>query len=545
MSKNKKPTDPKALKRQRDRFIAFAFASSDMFLEISQEGRVAYATGASVSITGFENEDILGKKWLELFSTYDQAQALNFFENARAGKRCGPVLVQLNENLSKRKALLSALRMPEDPNFYITLGFSNMLMGKLAGEMKRQMRGAILDRGRFIQHAQETMQVASSLGQDVDLTLFDFGRTEEIKEQFGDDWPRTMEAISDFLQTQSIDGQAAGCISEGRFSLIHEKDVDTKFIEERIQTIITDFDPTKEEYEFKFKTIESDLSKLSDKETDHAIVYTINEFDRSGLDSPIESLNSGYQSYASANEQRIKDFENLIERMDFSLYFQPVVDINTEEVSHYEILSRFDRGDTLEWLTFGEDIGMAPAFDGAVVERVMTHLKHKGATSNTKYSVNISSQSLLTKDFLEKLLEKLEVMPKLPERLMFEITDSGYLTDLGQFRSFISQLQDKGFKVALDDFDANTAAFHYLQKLPVDYVKLDGKFTRRLLTSRRDAAMVKTLAETCNDLNIGLIAETVEEKAQAEILKEMGVKYAQGYFYGKAENAPSFTPPKK
>ncbi|MCB9983168.1 MAG: EAL domain-containing protein [Rhodospirillales bacterium] len=539
-------TDSSELKKQRDRFLAFAFASADLLLEISMEGRITYALGASKSLTGFEDSDIVGKKMLELFSVYDQAQVQNIYENAQAGRRCGPIMVDLNELISKRKAVFTAMRMPKDPNFYITLGFSNLLMSKIAGELSSKSTGRILNRADFIEQAKDTIDIARSIGQDIGMTLFDFTPTKEDKERIGkDNWNKLIDSMSNFLQSQAIDGQAATMIAEGKYGVIHEKGLNSDFIRERLETIAAENDPEGTGFEIQSKTVHADLKSLSDHDAARALVYTINEFERQGTALTIESLNTGLKDYVDANAQRMKKFQGIIERQDFTLHFQPIVELKTKDVSHYEILTRFAEGDTQEWVMFGEDLGLAPAFDMAVCERAINHIKHKGGGSRTIFSVNLSGQSVQDKDFTKKLIEKLLKQTDLHKRLMFEITESSHIKELDKVCNFIEQLQQNNFAVALDDFGAGAASFQYLQKLPVDYVKIDGKYIRKLLSSKRDAAMVKNLTQMCKDLDIKVIAEFVEEQAQADILLEIGVDYAQGYLYGKPESAPSFTPPKK
>ncbi len=108
--------------------------------------------------------------------------------------------------------------------------------------------------------------------------------------------------------------------------------------------------------------------------------------------------------------------------------------------------------------------------------------------------------------------------------------------------NFIGILQERGFKVCLDDFGAGSASFQYLQKLHVDYLKIDGQYTRKLLTSQRDAVMVKNLARMCADLGVTVIAEFVETRGQASLLREMGVPLAQGFLYSKPLLKPDFDP---
>lgn len=142
-------------------------------------------------------------------------------------------------------------------------------------------------------------------------------------------------------------------------------------------------------------------------------------------------------------------------------------------------------------------------------------------------------------------MEKLGNQNNLHERLIFEVTESGHIKDRSKIQKFIEQLKSLKFTITLDDFGTNAATIQHLQKLPVDYVKISGKYIRKILSSGRDAATVKNLTKIGKEHNIKVIAEFVEEQAQADMLMEIGVDYGQGYLFGKPETAPSFTPPKK
>ena len=144
--------------------------------------------------------------------------------------------------------------------------------------------------------------------------------------------------------------------------------------------------------------------------------------------------------------------------------------------------------------------------------------------------------------FFKTLIAKLDLHQHLAKRIIFEITESTTIKELDLVNNFIKVLQDRGFKVCLDDFGAGSASFQYLQKLHVDYLKIDGQYTRKLLTSQRDAVMVKNLARMCQDLGITAIAEVVESPEQAALIKEMGIPLAQGFLYSKPLLKPDFDP---
>ncbi|MDB5490219.1 MAG: hypothetical protein JWO78_68, partial [Micavibrio sp.] len=137
---------------------------------------------------------------------------------------------------------------------------------------------------------------------------------------------------------------------------------------------------------------------------------------------------------------------------------------------------------------------------------------------------------------------KLSMNKELADRIIFEITESNTIKDFDTVNHFIQVLKGDGFKVCLDDFGVGSASFQYLHKLHVDYVKVDGSYTRKILTSDRDAIMVKNLTQMCKDLKTVVIAEMVESREQATLLQSLGIEFGQGYLFGRPSGKPEYTP---
>lgn len=535
------------LKQQRDRFLAFSFATSDLLMEIAGDDKIAYTLGAAKGMTGIDDKDIVGTRWLDLFASADRPTLMSMKKKAVPGRRAGPYLVTISGTDGKeKKAVISGIKMPDSDQFYITLAFGSILMGKLGDSNRQIAEGELLDKQSFAEAAQEALSMARSMGQDVDMTLLDLSTDKDAIARLGEaGWNELKDSVGQLIRSQSIDGQTAAEIGDGQFSVVHDTGINSDDLREQISMIAKESDPTGEGIEVASKTVTADLENLSERDAARALFYTISEFERKGTDLTIESLNSGFKAYVSANAHKIKEFQNVIERLDFSLHFQPIVDLVTEEASHYEMLCRFDKGDTLEWVMFGEDVGLAPEFDMAVCERALNYIKYKGTSSTAKFAINLSGQSIEDEEFVTRLMKTLDGHEKIEDRVMFEITESTEIKDLEKVNDIVGRFHDKGFKVCLDDFGAGSASFQYLQALDVDYVKIDGKYTRKLMTSQRDVSLVKNLTNMCKDLDIKVVAEFVETQEEADLLREMGVDYAQGYFFGKAEPAPSYEPKKK
>ncbi|WP_435641515.1 EAL domain-containing protein [Micavibrio aeruginosavorus] len=532
------------IKKQRDRFLAFSFATSDLLIEVAEDGTIAYALGAARSLVGINDKSLMGLRWLDMFSPNDRTTLSSMKERARMAQRCGPVLVTLEETIGGgHQALLSAIRMPDSDKFYLSIGFSNVLMSKHAEEVKFYEDRELLDKESFLAAAKEALDLAKSLGQDLDMTLLDIANIGEVRGRIGDEqWNQFRDAMTSLLSSKSVDGQAAAEIADGRYSVIHDKAINADMLRGEIERLAKESDPTGTGFTVESKTVSADLSTLSDRETTKALIYTINEFERKGTSLSIETLNSGFKAYVSVNAQKISQFKTMVEQLAFDLHFQPIVDLKTGDAVHFEMLSRFrDNTPTQEWIIFGEDIGMAADFDIAVCERAINYLLYKSSGRRTKFAVNLSGQSIQNEQFFKTLHAKLLMNKTLSDRLMFEITESTTIQDLDMVNHFVKILQDDGFKVCLDDFGAGSASFQYLHRIHVDYVKIDGQYTKKILNSERDAIMVKNLSQMCRDLEIKVIAEMIETQDQADKVRSLGIGYGQGYLFSKPMPKPEYT----
>lgn len=537
----------KSTKEQRDLFLAFAFASADLFLEIAEDGIIRYALGAAKSLTGIDYTELTGHNWVNIFTQKDRATLIGMRKRAQEGQRCGPLHVQMDAAFGNgQDAILTGIKMPGSGGFYVSVGFPSELMLKMASIVREQEEARLLDKDTFLHAATEAFQFARSIGEGAEMTLLDIPESSQIKEQLGNElWSQFTAAVTEILCANSIDGMAAAQIREGRYSVIHDPHIDTDTLRIQLEELGKETDPEGKGFEITGKPVTADLESLSERETTKALIYTINEFDRKGTSLNIESLNSGFKAYVSANAQKIHQFKTMVEQLNFDLEFQPLVDLEGLTLSHFEIISRFKaEGSTQEWIVFGEDIGMAADFDIAVTERVINYLLYKASTNRVKFAMNLSGQSIQNEQFFKTLLAKLELHKDLAQRMIFEITESTTITDFEMVNHFIKTLQGKGYKICLDDFGAGAASFQNIQQLHVDFVKMDGQYTRRILTSERDRVLVKNLGQMCKDLKIRIIAEQIEKEEQMEKMKELGIDMGQGYYFGYPQPKPEFDPDK-
>ena len=151
------------------------------------------------------------------------------------------------------------------------------------------------------------------------------------------------------------------------------------------------------------------------------------------------------------------------------------------------------------------------------------------------YAINLSGDSINEEKFIDFIQEQFSIYQIPPEIICFEITETVAIANLSKAASLIWQLKELGCQFALDDFGSGMSSFAYLKSLPVDYLKIDGNFIKHLADNPIDFAMVEAITKIAHVMGIKTIAEYVESEAVMDKLKELGVDYAQGYYFGKPQ----------
>ncbi len=224
----------------------------------------------------------------------------------------------------------------------------------------------------------------------------------------------------------------------------------------------------------------------------------------------------------------------------FFLVFQPVVDLFTGQVSHYEVLLRMQGENNQiiypgDFIPVAERMGLIHGIDRWVVVNAIAALAKLQAESEIAFAVNLSSFAFQDDSLLPLLKQQLDNTQLPAERITFEITETAAIENFEQTRQLIEQIRALGCKFALDDFGAGFCSFNYLKSFPVDYVKIDGQFITNLLNDEVDQVLVKSMAEIGANLGKKTIAEFVETPELVVKLKELGVHLGQGYLFGKPE----------
>lgn len=230
----------------------------------------------------------------------------------------------------------------------------------------------------------------------------------------------------------------------------------------------------------------------------------------------------------------------------FVLFHQPIVEICLEggERPHgWEILIRMSGLDGNivppgHFLDVAERYGLAPRIDRWVVQQAFDWLNRNPVDliGLDCLNINLSGLSVSDLEFLAFIEELTRQANFDPASVCFELTETAVAG--AQSRQFLLGLKAMGYQLALDDFGSGFASFGYLETLPVDYIKIDGQFVKDVDTNPTHREFVNAIGTIGRAMGKKVVAEFVENAASLEILRELGIDFAQGYHLAKPSRLP-------
>ena len=520
------------------RYLGFAFASADLLFEIDPEGRIVFVMGAARRVLGMDQTEATSLPWSSIIADADHDLVSAVIESLSPADRRGPIRVELRADADRglrRFAAFCACKLPQSaPNVscVLTLGpiFAETDLGVPDGP--HNLHGP----ESFIAATRQLLHGAQSAGLDLDLELIEMKGLLEASAGLADASIDVMQGrIAAAMRAESFGGQGAAKLGDEQYALVRHRADNADHLANRLERAAcaagAAVDASAESL-----ALAPDTSPLH---TMRALRFALGSFLKDGAGN----AGAAFQTVLQNTVDEARAFTAAVHERRFQLVYQPVIEILTGELQHFETLVRLEPDKSpLEAIRMAEELELIESLDLAVIEQVVRQLNAKGS-GRLKLAANISARSLLQPTFMPALMTLIAGDPGLVERLIFEITETAAFDDLDLANTAIQRIRQHGFAVCLDDFGSGAATMAYLRSLSVDAVKIDGQYVQDLVRSGRDSALVRHLNQLCRELGVETIAEQVETLETAEALAAMGVRYAQGWHFGKPAAEPMYQPP--
>lgn len=519
-------------KSQRDRYIAFSLAAADLLIEVDDSFRIVSTLGATQALLSKGAGELKGRDICAVFSANDRSFARRLLQRARSAGRIEPCSLHLEQPGGRPLLVnLGACYLPnQDNSTYVSL---TVLSDAVVVSSEARDASGLLGRDDYMNVAKR------ALGHDAEQSPSQMklvrlqGLSGVIRGLTKDKSNLLLGEIGSVLRAQSMGGNAAARLSDEDFGYLAPAKGDTatpESLSRDIAGVAKAAGLPADAIKPSVMNFSLNTGNLDEDSVARALSFALTNFCQDNR-QPISSLQESLKSAMDETVQHFDSIRNLIEDKNFTLFYQPVVHIDSGMVHHYEALMRFKDGrKPFETIRMSEQLGLVQDFDLAVAKKAIDTLnQHEHVT----VAINLSGRSIQDEAFRESLRQLLAPFPKLNTRLMFELTESSAVEDMEAAAIFLKWLRRAGYAVCLDDFGAGAAAYSYLRRFDVDFVKIDGPFLKDARDNPRQRALIRSISVLCTELRCDVVAEMIEDAEMAKLCRELGIAYGQGYHFGK------------
>ncbi len=273
--------------------------------------------------------------------------------------------------------------------------------------------------------------------------------------------------------------------------------------------------------------------------------YMLYEDAKHGLEEAIKSNTFIYnsndaslkgQKFAKKNMDIIKMVKIALENYNIVTYFQPIINNETGVIEKYESLVRLidENHNVISPYQFLQ-VTKESNYYNKITHRVLTNSFKIINKINTDVSINLSMLDIEKEETRKLIFSLLAKYKDYNNKIVFELLEDESVKDFSVIKTFIHEIKKKGVKIAIDDFGSGYSSFERLLEFEPDIIKIDGSLIKHIVKDSYSRNIVETIAIFAKKQNIKTIAEFVESKEIFDILKEIGIDYSQGYYFGKPE----------
>ncbi len=534
---------------------------SEGVITTDNEGRIDYMNRAAESMVGTNRDDATGHKIGELFSLIDEADRRSLGDPV---ERCLSIRRRVNMG---RRALMVSKDSEHEHSVEISAspiqGPANSISGTVVvfhdvGEIRgltQQMSyqathdalTGLINRREFERRLQEAMDSAHAEEAVHILCYMDLDRFKAVNDSCGHiAGDNMLREVSSLIKEQVRDSDFVGRLGGDEFgTLLMGCPI------EKAQQIAADICNAVAGYRFVWKdkifNIGISVGLVQISNASGTLQDVVSAAD-SACYVAKQSGRGQVHVYSARDEaiardrgdiQWLRQLQDALHEGKFELAMQPIIATGSGDNSGpaVEVLIRMpdERGrhsNSADFLRSAERYQLMPQIDRWVFNATLAAINAQEIrlASNRSCAINISGQTLGDEGFLDFVVEALDHSGVAPGSICFEVTESAISANLQYAQRFIEVLHGIGCEFALDDFGSGLGSFSNLKHLPVDYLKIDGSYTRNLSSDLVNQEVVSAMIKLARTLDFKIVAEQVEEQEDFDWLRDNGVDFVQGNF---------------
>lgn len=398
---------------------------------------------------------------------------------------------------------------------------------------------------RAVLLAQLETRLARDPAQQIIVLSLDLDQFKQINESLGHlVGDRLLRQVAARLQ-QMTDAPALLSRSGGdEFVLLYAGGVEMPVLEQRCQAILQLFHEPFWQDE-RVLSISTSIGVAVYPQDGQSAVDLLKHSERAMYEAKQLGRNNFY-FYDSRMQQQADRFVQLhheilrgIEQRQFYLVYQPILTVDNQRYHKCEALVRWlhpERGliSPMEFIPVAERTGAMRPLGQWILQQAISDMKLFGQLGlELQVSVNRSSQEFNQARVADDWLAWLQQEGLQPQQLIIEITESLFMDKVTVQQANVERLHQQGVQLAIDDFGTGYSALNYLNRYPVNYIKIDKSFIQNVAVQEKDRALVSVLIDMAKVLDIAVVAEGVETAEQFAILKQLQCDFVQGYYFAK------------
>lgn len=509
------------------RLLGLAFASADTLVEIDGGGGIVLAMGAAPATGHSPDATWTGRPLKDLFEPRSAGRLQQALADLTPGTRSTPLdlLYDLGSG-AFRRVRVRLFSLPElAPHCSCALTWLGERFAlETPGDKPLASRDDLMCR---------TSTLLAEPGADpLTLAFVDVTGLDQVE---GDRLETLKSRLHSALQSASVDGASASHLAGSAYALLR-RDSDVSAVEDAIHNVAA-----LEGVDVSADIRQVELSPGVDRQATlramrHALEVCITN---GALDDPDVT----FKKTLDRTLVQMDSFRTMVKTRDFALHYQPIVDLTSGAVHHFEALARIPGCDGPEsTIRLAETLALIESFDLVVAEKAIQQMLQPGY-GLTRVAVNVSAGSLATDTYGQALMRLTANHGDIRRRLSLEVTETATILDLPGTQRRLARLRQAGFRIYLDDFGVGASSFDHLNHLTVDGVKIDGAFVMRAIEDDKSRTLIRHLVEMCAGLELKTVAERVETGEVAELMLKLGVQLGQGWFFGRPEPQPRLERP--